>query len=149
MNLEDIAKLCKELSIAEADGPSTILDDALREVGQRKIDLCLVRKVLMNKQINRGAFHRIIPKIWKATHAVEIEVTSKNTFAFYFQNQVDRGRIQAVGPYCFDKSLIVLTEPNEQGMIYNMNFDRVEFWVQIHNIPLLCMNKKVGIFLGK
>ncbi|KAL5818562.1 hypothetical protein ACOSQ4_022404 [Xanthoceras sorbifolium] len=34
-------------------------------------------------------------------------------------------------------------------MLHNMNFDLVEFWVQIHNIPLLCMNKEVGIFLGK
>ncbi|KAL5823268.1 hypothetical protein ACOSQ3_021244 [Xanthoceras sorbifolium] len=34
-------------------------------------------------------------------------------------------------------------------MLYNINFDLVEFWVQIHNIPLLCMNKEVDIFLGK
>ncbi|KAL5818561.1 hypothetical protein ACOSQ4_022403 [Xanthoceras sorbifolium] len=98
MNLEEIAKLCEDLSIAEADGPVTILDDALREVGQRKVDLCLVGKVLINKQINKDTLRQIIPKIWKTTHEVEIEVISANTFAFYFQNQVDHRRIQAEGP---------------------------------------------------
>ncbi|KAK2633333.1 hypothetical protein Ddye_032740 [Dipteronia dyeriana] len=30
-----------------------------------------------------------------------------------------------------------------------MNFNKLEFWIQIHNIPLLCMTEEIGIFLGK
>ncbi|KAH7570852.1 hypothetical protein JRO89_XS05G0207800 [Xanthoceras sorbifolium] len=91
----------------------------------------------MNKQINRDAFRRIIPKIWKAANVVEIEVISANTFATFFQNQVDRKQIQSGDPWSFDRFLIVLSKPNKQGLISNMNFDRIELWVQIYNIPLL------------
>ncbi|KAK3212382.1 hypothetical protein Dsin_017088 [Dipteronia sinensis] len=30
-----------------------------------------------------------------------------------------------------------------------MKFSKVEFWVQVHNLPLLCMSREVGKFLGK
>ncbi|KAK3228479.1 hypothetical protein Dsin_000360 [Dipteronia sinensis] len=30
-----------------------------------------------------------------------------------------------------------------------MSFNRVEFWVQIHNLSLLCMKEEIGFFLGK
>ncbi|KAL5813579.1 hypothetical protein ACOSQ3_024342 [Xanthoceras sorbifolium] len=30
-----------------------------------------------------------------------------------------------------------------------MRFDKTEFWIQIHNVPLLCMTKEIGLFLGR
>ncbi|KAK2639013.1 hypothetical protein Ddye_026808 [Dipteronia dyeriana] len=30
-----------------------------------------------------------------------------------------------------------------------MFFNRVAFWVQIHNVPLFCMTKEIGVFLAK
>ena len=30
-----------------------------------------------------------------------------------------------------------------------MKFNRVEFWVQIHNVHLLCMNKEIEMFLSR
>ncbi|KAL5837191.1 hypothetical protein ACOSQ3_014360 [Xanthoceras sorbifolium] len=32
--------------------------------------------------------------------------------------------------------------------IARMKFDRVAFWIQIHNVPLLCMTKDIGAYLG-
>ncbi|KAL5773786.1 hypothetical protein ACOSQ2_013710 [Xanthoceras sorbifolium] len=30
-----------------------------------------------------------------------------------------------------------------------MKFNEVEFWVQVHNIPIVCMNRETGLFIGK
>ncbi|KAI9160668.1 hypothetical protein LWI28_010483 [Acer negundo] len=35
------------------------------------------------------------------------------------------------------------------GDITNLEFNKVEFWIQIHKIPPLCMSEEIGLFLGK
>ncbi|KAK3204766.1 hypothetical protein Dsin_018812 [Dipteronia sinensis] len=48
----------------------------------------------------------------------------------------------------FDDAWIVLAEPTRKGEVEKMAFNRAEFWVQIHHVPLLCMSKEIGQFLG-
>ncbi|KAL5766452.1 hypothetical protein ACOSP7_017069 [Xanthoceras sorbifolium] len=74
------------------------------------------------------AFRAIIPKIWRTTQTFIIENVKENVFVFQFQNQVDKRRVLMGGPWSFDKCLI--------------------FWVQLHNVPLVCMTKEIGWALG-
>ncbi|KAK2638135.1 hypothetical protein Ddye_025930 [Dipteronia dyeriana] len=61
----------------------------------------------------------------------------------------DRRMVLQGGPWRFDKALLVLEEPKGKGDIREMAFNRVAFWVKIHNVPLLCMTKEIGVFLEK
>ncbi|KAL5800864.1 hypothetical protein ACOSQ3_032496 [Xanthoceras sorbifolium] len=36
-----------------------------------------------------------------------------------------------------------------KGVAASLQFERVAFWVQIHNMPLICMTKDIGEFLGE
>ncbi|TXG72781.1 hypothetical protein EZV62_001360 [Acer yangbiense] len=38
---------------------------------------------------------------------------------------------------------------NSLGEIGSLKFQREEFWVQIHNTPLLCMTNEIGEFLRR
>ncbi|TXG61048.1 hypothetical protein EZV62_012411 [Acer yangbiense] len=49
----------------------------------------------------------------------------------------------------FDKAIVVLEKMPLNGDITNLEYNKVEFWVQIHKIPLLCMSEEIGLFLGK
>ncbi|KAL5835266.1 hypothetical protein ACOSQ4_014763 [Xanthoceras sorbifolium] len=98
--------------------------------------------------VNWDAFRTIIPRIWRTTHAVEVEVIGTNIFVFTFNSSVDRSRVLAGGPWCFDNALLVLEESAGAEVLANIKFVRVMFWVQIHNTPLLCMNKETCQFLG-
>ncbi|KAL5829026.1 hypothetical protein ACOSQ3_018494 [Xanthoceras sorbifolium] len=53
------------------------------------------------------------------------------------------------GPWHFDQCLIVLEEPSGPGEISKMKFNKVDFWIQLHNIPLMCMNKRVAKLLAE
>ncbi|TXG65439.1 hypothetical protein EZV62_006714 [Acer yangbiense] len=53
------------------------------------------------------------------------------------------------GPWYFDRTIIIFEEPTETRDIRNMSFAREEFWIQIHNVPLICMSEEIGFFLGK
>ncbi|KAL5823688.1 hypothetical protein ACOSQ4_021588 [Xanthoceras sorbifolium] len=148
MDTAEVERLCEALSLAEPTQPMTVLNVELQEVGRRKLELCLAGRLLAIKQVNRDAFRAILPKIWRTTQEVEIEVLRDNIFEFHFKNRLDRRRVLNGGPWSFDRSLLVLEEPRAAGKLSSLAFNRVEFWVQIHNVPMMCMTLKIGQFLG-
>ncbi|KAL5741628.1 hypothetical protein ACOSP7_028360 [Xanthoceras sorbifolium] len=149
MNADDIASRCAALSL-ETDSmePRIVLETPLREAGARKLALCLVGKILTTKLINREAFRAIIPKIWRTTQTFIMDNVKENVFVFQFQNQADKRRVLTGGPWSFDKCLIVLEEPLGDGKFLEMGFNNVQFWVQLYNVPLVCMTKEIGWALG-
>ncbi|KAL5779625.1 hypothetical protein ACOSQ2_010362 [Xanthoceras sorbifolium] len=148
MDAAEIASLCESLSLSENDGPITQLGSDLRRLGSEKLALSLVGKIISNKAVNREAFRSTIPRIWKISHDMDIEILANNVFVFNFRNLADRKRILAGGPWNFDNSLLVLEEPSGIGDIGSMSFSLIEFWIQIHNVPLVCMTREIGLFLG-
>ena len=72
-----------------------------------------------------------------------------NTFIFQFQSAAKRKRVLTGGPWLFDRALLILTEPQGTGELSKLNFSRAPFWVQIHNIPIVCMTVETGEILGK
>ncbi|KAK4842759.1 hypothetical protein QYF36_027263 [Acer negundo] len=149
MNAEEIERLCGYLSLEEKEGPVHRLDVDLKNHGEQKMALYLVGKVLSTKLIDRKTFMSQIGIKWRVKEEVVIENVTGNIFLFTFKNAHDKRHVLADGPWIFGKALIVLEEPQGTGDISCMKFSRVEFWVQIHNVPLLCMNKEIGMFLGR
>ncbi|TXG47986.1 hypothetical protein EZV62_027280 [Acer yangbiense] len=147
MDQEEIVRLCASLSLKSKEETLWSIRDTLKDSAGRKLDLCLVGKVLTNKHINREAFRTVMPKVWQTT--LGVEVVQDNTFLFYFHNQGDRFRIFSGGPWSFDNSLLVLEKPLGLGDVASLAFNRVDFWIQIPNALLLCMTKEMGEFIGQ
>ncbi|KAK2645716.1 hypothetical protein Ddye_020911 [Dipteronia dyeriana] len=68
---------------------------------------------------------------------------------FYFINREDRNRIWNRGPWHFRKSMIVLEKPVGFGNISQLGFNKADFWIQIHDIPVFCMNRKMAKWLAE
>ncbi|TXG48274.1 hypothetical protein EZV62_027568 [Acer yangbiense] len=148
MNADEVAKLCESLSLKEKEGPLRQLQTSLKDDGRKRLAFRLVGKILSNKLVNREAFMTLIPKIWKIKQGMEIEVVDRNVFSFTFKCVEDRRMVLQGGPWRFDKALLVLVEPTGIGAIQEISFNKAVFWVQILNIPLLCMTKEIDAFLG-
>ncbi|TXG51438.1 hypothetical protein EZV62_023962 [Acer yangbiense] len=67
----------------------------------------------------------------------------------FFPNLEVQSMIWSRGPWHFDRNLIVLKKPIGVGDISKLSFHMVEFWVQIHNLPLMCMNRRMARYLAK
>ncbi|KAH9728008.1 hypothetical protein KPL70_008866 [Citrus sinensis] len=72
-----------------------------------------------------------------------------NIFMFKFASEEEKKRVLMGGPWHFDRALIVLTEPTGIEDIKNQSFTHTTFWVQLHNIPIMCMNKEAIQKLGE
>ncbi|KAK3231826.1 hypothetical protein Dsin_003707 [Dipteronia sinensis] len=53
---------------------------------------------------------------------------------------------ETLRPWTFDRATIIFEEPQGSGDILNMVFNKVDFWIKIHQIPLLCMTKEIRVF---
>ncbi|TXG72698.1 hypothetical protein EZV62_001277 [Acer yangbiense] len=144
----DLELLCSALSIREKERPVGTLDANLIEKGERVLALCLVSKVLTTKVVNKEAFINVMTSIWRVNERVDIEALEGNVFAFHFKNLADKRLVQSGGPWTFDRALTTLEEPTGTGDIAHMKFSTIEIWVQIHNLPLMCMTEDIGVFLG-
>ncbi|TXG64850.1 hypothetical protein EZV62_011844 [Acer yangbiense] len=148
MNAEEIAKLCDALSITEKEMPAHTLNVTLTDRGKKRLAMCIVGKVLTSRLVKKEVFIDVMSKIWRVSGGVDIEPIKGNIFAFYFTNDEDRMRVLRGGPWSFDRAIIIFDEPTGTRDISNLRFNYVDFWVQIHNLPLLCMNEEIGITLG-
>ncbi|TXG69340.1 hypothetical protein EZV62_004275 [Acer yangbiense] len=151
MSATEIAKLYENLSLADEDRAVLEMSEEASVDGIKDVDRCLVGKVLSGKKVNREAFKGLIEQIWNPFGHVEVELVGDNLFMFYFNNGEDRNQVLQRGSWHFSNSLIVLEKPVGSGNISKLGFNKVDFWVQIHDIPLLCMNRRTvkWLKLGK
>lgn len=93
---------------------------------------------------------------WKRVKEVKIESVGDNIFLFKFATEEEKKRVfiggGGGGAWHFDISLLVLTEVVGIGGIKDQSFTHASSWVQMHNIPIMCMNRvairKIGEKIG-
>ncbi|KAF4362342.1 hypothetical protein F8388_008226 [Cannabis sativa] len=142
MDLELVNRLAEVLVLDEGDGPVLPLNQAGVEEGKKRLDLCLVGKVIGPKPINKEGIERAMKGIWRINNRFQVEeLSSKNVFRFFFGSREDRQRVFGGGPWTIDKQLICFVKPMGLGEISKMNFDFTSFWISINNVPLACMTE--------
>ncbi|TXG51369.1 hypothetical protein EZV62_023893 [Acer yangbiense] len=61
----------------------------------------------------------------------------------------DRNRVWFRGPWHFGNSLIALEKPVGTGSISQLMFNKTAFWIQIHEIPIMCMNRRTAKWMAE
>jgi hypothetical protein len=116
-----------------------------REVGGK----CLIGKVWSEKNVNKEAFKFVFSTIWRTVGGVKFKELGNNIWFFEFTEENDKRRVMEGKPWSFDKQIVVLNEFNGSTKPSHMEFTRSPFWIQVHDMPLLCMNKSVGTKIGE
>ncbi|TXG54301.1 hypothetical protein EZV62_019557 [Acer yangbiense] len=149
MSANEIAKLCENLSIKDEDGEIHQISEEVGRVGEEDVNHCLVGKILSGRRVNREAFRMVIESLWSPFGNVDIEMVSENVFLFFFNKPEDRNKVWDRGPWHFDKCLLVLEKPEGTGEISKLKFNKADFWIQIHDIPIMCMNRRTAKWLAE
>ncbi|XP_050211413.1 uncharacterized protein LOC126661603 [Mercurialis annua] len=145
----ELSSLCQSLTLCDdEDIVECDLNAEAKSVGEQKVALSLFGKILSTKTINRDGIISTLNFIWRTKEPLVMEVVGNNIFVVHFQLMEDRRRILCGGPWKFQDHLIVLEIPVGLGNYRESSFDKVSFWVQIHNLPLMCLNKEAGKSLG-
>lgn len=71
-----------------------------------------------------------------------------NLWLFEFSEAVDKRRILAGRLWSFDRQMLVINDFDGKTLPSLMAFTHSPFWVQVHDMPLLCLSKAVGMKIG-
>ena len=109
---------------------------------------CLLCKILTTKAIPRDVFRSQVPKLLQLVGSVNIEIVGSNTFILEFSSMVDRKRVLTNGPWNLFRNLMLFSEIRENTSVSDVTFSNLDLWVQVHNVPLSCMNMECAELIG-
>ncbi|XP_042969125.1 uncharacterized protein LOC122301818 [Carya illinoinensis] len=132
----------------EEDTAITLENEATREV-QRKGELCLIGKIWMDRSIGKNIIEATMAKIWTLSKQAKFTEVGSNVFIISFANHADRGRVIEGRPWLFDKHIFVIDLFDGFTQPSSMKFDSAAMWVQLHNMPLVGINKECGERIGR
>ncbi|KAL9458876.1 hypothetical protein AB3S75_007708 [Citrus x aurantiifolia] len=149
MDPEELIKRCRAIRLSDEEGGRVSFKNRMKINGEKILAGCLVGKVLHTREVSIEGLNMAMQWVWKTSREVKIEKLGDNVFMFKFGSEVDKRSIMVGGPWHFNRALIALTEPAGIGDIKKQDFSHVSFWVQIHDVPIMCMSKDMVAELGK
>ncbi|KAJ1393350.1 Zinc finger, CCHC-type [Sesbania bispinosa] len=122
---------------------ATIQLESVREDSIELARRTLVGKILWEKPLNKGAIKQMLFKAW-GDDAEEMRVTKigSNVYMFNFQSKKKARGVFEKGPWNVMGHLLSMQYWIHEASVYEINFDVVAFWVQLHGMPLECMTIK-------
>lgn len=99
------------------------------------------------------AFKSTIVESWRLRNPVEIQELSKNLYLFVFSTKRDLESVLKMGPWSFDRSILVLKRISGTEQPSEMAMDSVSFWTRVYDLPLVLrtdqMAERIGNLVGK
>ena len=109
----------------------------------------LAGKFFTKQTLNADVVARTFKPLWKPADELKIRDIRESILLFEFEDVLDLERVLEYEPWSFNKSLVVFKKAPDVKSIPLLEFDRVTFWVQIHNVPEKSLNHETGEAIGK
>jgi hypothetical protein len=103
----------------------------------------------MAKKMKKEAFKVALTRVWRTTRGVIFKELDDNIWLFEFEEVDDMRRVLEGRPWSFYRQILVLNEFDGNTPPTQMAFKQSPFWVQVHDMPLLCMTKGIGVKIGE
>lgn len=149
MDTEELIRKSPAVALKEEEEDIVTVMGRMKIKGAKLAANCLIGKVLLTKGINREGLKAAMQQAWRTVKEVKIESMGDNIFLFKFATEEEKKRVLMGGPWHFDRALLVLSELTGISDIKSQSFTHASFWVQIHNIPIMCMDKEAIQKLGE
>lgn len=114
---------------------------------------CLVGRFLSDRVIDFEKMQHSLASLWKPGKGVYIRSLEPNLFLFQFYHEVDISRVIEGSPWTYDRMQLVFERLNEGDNPRMLQINKLDFWVQLHDIQPGFMTervcKDVGNYIGK
>lgn len=143
----DIHQHMKRLEIDEEENESFVIEGDIEEDINR-YDLCLVGRLLTEKNINVRAMKSKLADVWKPTMGINIKELEQGIFLFQFFRKEDMMWVLKGGPWSFDNVMVALEKVAAGEDPVKVKLWYLNIWIQIYNLPMGFMIESVGKQLG-
>ena len=137
--MEEITKTWNNLTLSECEGSNFHITEE-----QAKIEFILATKFLTKQALNIDAIAKTFTPIWRLRNGFKIKKESDHVVLFTFDEKSEIDKIMAAEPWSFDKRLMVLQWYGKETDLGDMEFNKVTFWVQVHDLPIKFRTRKIA-----
>ena len=137
--MDDLTKHRNCLSLSEREG-----DDICIKRDRCSTEHRIAAFFLTRRALNMDAVVRTFKPLWHVDNRFTVSNEGAYKVLFGFHSSEDVDRILFGEPWSFDKSLVVLQQYNWITTLEDLAFEKVSFWVQVHNIPIGYRSKSVA-----
>ena len=86
----------------------------------------------------------MVKQLWRSTNGFKIRNHQDHMVLFVFDNLSNVYQILQIQPWSFDKHLVMVQRYNTDVPVWDLPFMKALFWVQVHEIAVRYMTKKVA-----
>ncbi|XP_030931069.1 uncharacterized protein At4g02000-like [Quercus lobata] len=108
----------------------------------------LAAKFLTKRVVNVESVARTFRPLWRSEKDVQIKDMGDNILFFNFEDECDLGRVLEHEPWTYDKHLVVFEKVTANVPISALAFQFTTFWIQIHDLPVQCLNQETRNAIG-
>ncbi|KAK9990738.1 hypothetical protein SO802_025723 [Lithocarpus litseifolius] len=142
--MEDITKSWTKLSLSEKEGDKLDLSKKKKSQG-----FVLAAKFYTRRSVNLEAIAKTFRTLWHTKHRFEVSEVGDNRLLFAFKMVEDVEKVLLGEPWSFDRHIVVFQRYDTSTPIEELEFNKVSFWIQIHNLPYSLLTTDVAISLGE
>ena len=110
----------------------------------RKGEFVIAAKFFTLRFLQMEAVARTFKQLWRFNNRFKIRNQGNNIVLFIFNNLADVDKILNSQPWSFDKHLIIMQRYTNDVPVNELAFNKVPFWVQVHDIPYSFLTRKVA-----
>lgn len=98
MDIEELIRKCKAISIQDGSKRKLSLRSRMKEKGGHIVGNSLVGKILLARSANTEGIRTALAQAWRTNKEVKIENLGNNVFLFKFDSEIDKRKVMAGGP---------------------------------------------------
>ena len=128
--MESLTKHWNNLSLNEREGGGVHLrrDRSLNE-------FIVAAKFLTKRALSIDAIIRTFNPLWRSKRGFEVRNLGDHVMLFVFTEKEEVDRIFAAEPWSFDRHIVLLQRYDKKIPVWELVFNQVAIWIQIHDIP--------------
>ncbi|GAV75574.1 DUF4283 domain-containing protein, partial [Cephalotus follicularis] len=96
-----------------------------------------------SKSFNMEVLNNIMKSLWKPKFGLRIRDIGNNLFLFQFNNEQDRMKVLELGPWWFDRHILLLDKVDVETHPSSISLHKASFCVRVYGVPFLCLSDTV------
>ena len=111
---------------------------------QESSEFIITAKVFTKRALNIEAVAITFKNLWQLRSGFRIKDLGNHVVLFIFDKKFNTDKILSSETWSFDRHLVVILRYDKYKPVHELYFNQVTFWVQLFNIWIQFVNRKVA-----
>ncbi|GAU39328.1 hypothetical protein TSUD_60790 [Trifolium subterraneum] len=132
----------ESLNLEEEEELNFVVEEDSDE--QHDLNLCLVGRFVHDRPIRFNSMKACLADVWRPVKGMTVKEATQGLYLFKFFHPLDVEEVLKGGPWTFDSFTLIIDRLKIGVTLQDIPLFHVNFWVQIHDVPLGMMLETVG-----